>query len=61
MTPIPHTGLPQGTLDLLILETGYVRKQSAREVLRADQSAEVPAWSVWRKLSDVVAQVLERV
>jgi len=39
MTPIPHTGLPQGTLDLLILKT----------------------LALWRKLSDVVAQVLESV
>jgi PadR family transcriptional regulator, regulatory protein PadR len=111
MTPIPHTGLPQGTLDLLILKTlaleprhGWAISERLAQisgaVLTIKQGSLYPAlhrlerrgwikasWGVsennrrakyyeltkrgrvrleveigaWRKLSDVVAQVLESV
>ena len=111
MTPIPHTGLPQGTLDLLILKTlaleprhGWAISERLAQISEATltirQGSLYPAlhrlerrgwikasWgtsannrrakyyaltkrgrsrleveiSAWRKLSDVVAQVLESV
>ena len=109
MTPMPHTGLPQGTLDLLILKTlaleprhGWAISERLAQISGASltirQGSLYPAlhrlerrgwikasWgtsdnnrrakyyeltrrghahleveiSAWRKLSDVIAQVLE--
>jgi len=109
MTPIPHTGLPQGTLDLLILKTlaleprhgcaiserlaqisgatltirqgslypalhrlerrGWIkaswgssennRRAKYYELTRRGRARLEVEISAWRKLSDVVAQVLE--